>query len=522
MALWTAGNVLVAVPFVIVYFLYIVIYRLFLSPIAKFPGPRLAAFTLWYEFYYDVICRGQYEFEIAKMHQKYGPIVRINPYQLHIDDPDYHDTLYPGTSSAHKIDKWPWEMKQFGNAQSSFGAASHDLHRLRRSAVAPLFSKRSIYQLSSLVQLYVDKLVSRLAELRSSGSPVNLINAYSALTGDIISQYCFGASSGFIEDREFSPHWHQLIHDFGEMGHTCKHFGLLMPLMESLPPKLVTKVYPMMAAIVELNNLIARQISQVQDDLSSGNTKAAHRTIFHEMLESDLPAPEKSIRRLRDEGRLVLCYHSERCLLIISSLGNVFMTAGTGTTADTLSITSFYILSSPAIRHRLRDDLRKARKEHGPLQLQHLEQIPYLTAVIKEGLRHSHGVCQRLSRVFPDHELQFREWTIPAGVPVAMSSWITHNNPDIFPEPDRFIPDRWLGAQKLDKYIVAWSKGTRQCVGINLAWAELYCTLAAIFGEEHGLKLELFETDVSDVKMTRDKFVVGVKDDSKGVRVLVE
>ena len=287
--------------------------------------------------------RGDYEFKIAEMHKQYGPIVRISPHQLHIDDPDYHDTVYPGTSSPYKIDKWPWEMKQFGNAQSAFGSSPHELHRLRRSAVAPLFSKRSIYQLSSLVQKYVDDLITRLDEFRGSQIPVNLIDAYSALTGDIITDYCFGASSGFIEDKDFSPSWHKLIHDFGEMGHTAKHFGLLMPMMESIPPTIAAKLYPAMAAIVELNKLIARQIEQVKNELSTGDTKRSHRTIFHEILESGLPGPEKSIRRLRDEG-------------------NVFMTAGTGTTADTLSITTFYILSNPAIRRRLRDDLEQARK----------------------------------------------------------------------------------------------------------------------------------------------------------------
>lgn len=47
-------------------------YRLVFSPLAKFPGPKLAALTLWYEFYYDVIKRGQYLFEIRDMHERYG------------------------------------------------------------------------------------------------------------------------------------------------------------------------------------------------------------------------------------------------------------------------------------------------------------------------------------------------------------------------------------------------------------------------------------------------------------------
>lgn len=54
------------------YVIGLVVYRLWLSPLAKFPGPKLAAATAWYEFYFDAICHGKYTFEIARMHKKYG------------------------------------------------------------------------------------------------------------------------------------------------------------------------------------------------------------------------------------------------------------------------------------------------------------------------------------------------------------------------------------------------------------------------------------------------------------------
>lgn len=48
------------------------LYRVFFDPLSKFPGPKLAAASLWYEFYYDVVKKGRYTWEIAKMHDKYG------------------------------------------------------------------------------------------------------------------------------------------------------------------------------------------------------------------------------------------------------------------------------------------------------------------------------------------------------------------------------------------------------------------------------------------------------------------
>lgn len=57
-------------------FIALAIYRLFFDPLAKFPGPKLAAITRYYEMYYDIVRNGQYGFQIAKMHEKYG---MINP-----------------------------------------------------------------------------------------------------------------------------------------------------------------------------------------------------------------------------------------------------------------------------------------------------------------------------------------------------------------------------------------------------------------------------------------------------------
>ena len=54
------------------YALLLVIYRLFLSPLASYPGPKLTAATLWYEFYFDVVQRGRFAWEIKRMHDVYG------------------------------------------------------------------------------------------------------------------------------------------------------------------------------------------------------------------------------------------------------------------------------------------------------------------------------------------------------------------------------------------------------------------------------------------------------------------
>ena len=91
------------------YTLYGAIYRLYLSPVASFPGPKLAALTFGYEFYYDVIKGGRYTWKISELHKQYGPVIRINPSELHVIDPEFYDELYVGWGKR-RTELWSWTV----------------------------------------------------------------------------------------------------------------------------------------------------------------------------------------------------------------------------------------------------------------------------------------------------------------------------------------------------------------------------------------------------------------------------
>jgi hypothetical protein len=65
-----------------------------------------------YEFYFDVYQRGQYTFKIRELHSRYGPIVRINPCELHVETPSFYDEVYAG--GGKRRNKWEWFTNQFG------------------------------------------------------------------------------------------------------------------------------------------------------------------------------------------------------------------------------------------------------------------------------------------------------------------------------------------------------------------------------------------------------------------------
>lgn len=106
---WQQTACLLAVIWVL-YVVQLVITRLWLSPLAHIPGPKLAALTQYYEFYYDIVLGGQYTFKILDMHERYGPIVRINPWEVHVGDPEFFSELYAGP--GRRRDKWSFYTQQ--------------------------------------------------------------------------------------------------------------------------------------------------------------------------------------------------------------------------------------------------------------------------------------------------------------------------------------------------------------------------------------------------------------------------
>ena len=278
----------------------------------------------------------------------------------------------------------------------------------------------------------------------------------------------------------------------------------MLPILNLLPDWLVRVTTPLVA---QLRGRQSEYASQVQSILShnDGTGSKSHPTVFHSLRDdADLPPSEKSLPRLVMEAQ--------------SLIG-----AGTLTSAHMLSMTTYHVLVNPTILAKLTAELEEAIPDTAtPCALENLERLPYLSAVINEGLRVSYGSIHRLQRVHPDNALTFQNWTILPGTPVGMSSLSMHNDPAIFPDPRNFDPSRWTGPEKevRQRHLFNFGRETRQCVGINLAMAEIHMALATLFRNLGGTKMRLYDTERErDVDVKHDFFVTNPSLKSRGVRV---
>ncbi|OTA88366.1 hypothetical protein M434DRAFT_80407, partial [Hypoxylon sp. CO27-5] len=171
-------------------------------------------------------------------------------------------------------------------------------------------------------------------------------------------------------------------------------------------------------------------------------------TIVHEIMDSKLPAPEKTTNRIFDE------------LATVTG-------AGFETTAGALRVALFHIFDNENILKQLRTELATIDTHN----LKALEQLPYLKAVLMEGMRISPAVATRMARIAPDRDILYNEWRILAGTPVGMTLVLLHMEETLwYPDPRRLNPDRWLdpdGEQTLHKNFAPFLRGTRACIGMQ-------------------------------------------------------
>jgi cytochrome P450 len=147
-------------------------------------------------------------------------------------------------------------------------------------------------------------------------------------------------------------------------------------------------------------------------------------TVFHSLLNSELPNSEKSSERLAEEAVLLVG-------------------AGTHTTSWALSVATFHLLSQPNTLRKLKAELESAiPNPTTSTPLPTLEALPYLTAVIKECLRLSFGTTSRIPRVALDQPIKYGDWEIAPGTPVSMAIPVVHFDERVFPDAQSFYPER--------------------------------------------------------------------------------
>jgi cytochrome P450 len=140
------------------------------------------------------------------------------------------------------------------------------------------------------------------------------------------------------------------------------------------------------------------------------------------------------------------------------------------TTATALSWTIFLLAQHPPLMERLLGEIEIAVGNGFPTVTQMMN-MPFLDQVIKESMR-----------ILPPSGFGFRytasacnlgAYSLPKDATVFFSQYVLHRNPQIFAEPDRFLPDRWATLKPAACEFIPFGTGVHSCLGVHFALAEM-------------------------------------------------
>ncbi|KAL3488637.1 cytochrome P450 [Aspergillus germanicus] len=475
----------------VAYLLLVSIYRLFFHPLSHIPGPKLAALTHGYEFYYDVIKKGTLIWEIQRLHGIYGPIIRINPREVHILDPEYYEEIY--ASSGRRRHKDPVFQSQFNVMMSSISAIEAETHRQRRGLLEKSFSKRAIQNIEAFIYTHINRLVDRLQEAQELREVVRLDTAFAALASDLIHEYLYGINPGNLETEGFNGHVRDGINGLFHGAHVLYFFPALHVIMDSIPLGIWEKLSQPVFALLSEKKLIyqmgvdALEAKATRKPVDADVVETPGGKLIRSLMADTVPAHLRTPDRLMHEGFAIIVGAVE-------------------TQTRPLAVAAWHIYSRDDVRCRLREELKTVMPtpDSKPSWNQ-LEQLPYLANVVNESLRLATGIAGRSPRVAPTETLVYKGYNIPPGTVMSHINYFVLMDPTIFPKPHEFDPDRWSRAAskgaRLDKYLVNFGRGSRMCVGLNLAYAEMFLVIAILARK---FDMELYETPKGNIEFARD------------------
>lgn len=187
------------------------------------------------------------------------------------------------------------------------------------------------------------------------------------------------------------------------------------------------------------------------------------------------------------------------------------LVAGHETTATGLSWAMRWLLDSPKAETALRDEITAAERE-GPLTPERIAKLEFLDAVVRESLR-MQPIVPLVGRVL-QRPMRVGGVELPAGVAVACSIYLTHRREEVWPDPERFDPWRFLERRFTPSEWLPFGGGIRKCIGMSFALYEMKIVLAALYSR-------------CEFRMATDKPVRTVRRaitmaPSKGVPVVLE
>jgi cytochrome P450 len=271
---------------------------------------------------------------------------------------------------SNKLDKYTYYYSMLGNPTATFPTIKHEVHKVRRAALAPFFSPTSIDRFRPVVQRATDRLTDRMKEEIQQGKPIPLFFAFRCVTVDIFCEYLYGKQLHLLDREDWGQSFYSAWRALWELSPLIRQFPWMMEAFRLTPRWVLAKTQPGALEVVDMEKQTDAWTKEIMDTDEEKVRAAEQRTVLWEIAHSDaLPPHEKTFKRLAVDSNNILA-------------------AGFETTGGALSHLIYSVLENPEIHQRLLKELEEAIPDPNNMPgYRALEKLPYLRAIVKEALR---------------------------------------------------------------------------------------------------------------------------------------
>ncbi|KAF2020437.1 cytochrome P450 [Aaosphaeria arxii CBS 175.79] len=460
--LQTWSTVILPIGLAVYWFLWI-IYARTLHPLATVPGPFWASISRTWMMYR--MYRGDQEIVQRKLHEQYGPLLRVAPHEVQSNDPAEIAKIYSTQRPLEKTDFYSvFRAVAIPSRPDMFTSINEKEHAVYRKLVSGVYSMSNILKNEDSVDGCVTLFVERLRGFADRNEAFDFGLWLEMYTYDVIGAVFFGKQFGFLQDSHDHGNYIAAVHkampflSFIAQAPSYAR-GVLMATAIFVPP--------LLKAIIAVDNIRKTALRETADAMRRSQEDTFKRHDMISLLTAIVHQKGETEGFTRNE--------------VTNEMWTAVM-AGADSTAIALRAIFYYLMKHPAVMKKVHDeiDYYTALGVLGyPVKYNDAVKLPYLTAVVKEAMRIFPSFQASMQRYAPPEGVKVAGVLIPAGYRIGMNPGCVQYSREIFGH-DAYVfrPERWLESEErsrfMDRALINFGAGTRTCTGKHLAMVETY------------------------------------------------
>ncbi|KAF1843681.1 cytochrome P450 [Cucurbitaria berberidis CBS 394.84] len=434
-------------------------YQKFRPGMWNIPGPFEASISPWWK--YRMVKTGQMAPTQMKQHEKYGPLVRIGPTHVSVNDVNEVPNIYGRANGFVKGDFYSvLQLELDGKTmEAAFTTKNATLHKRWQKQTGPGFALTSLLAMEPLVDMATNHFIKVFEERFAAKDAIaDFAHYLNYFAYDVISNITFGEMLGMVENGGDVGNTARSVDAYLEYGAPTGQVPFLHWLRRT---STLARWWNKSPSHVEMDPVTSLTLKIIAENEKKEKKDVPWLT-FSDRIFQQRDADPESIRP--DE-------------VIMHLAGQV--AAGGDSTSVSMASIFYHLLKTPRTYKKLCAEVRNPIYTGKNISYATGKKMEYLQACIKEGMRLHPAVGLILERLVPKGGRMICGHFFPEGTTVGINPWVMHYNKDVYGEDvNEFRPERWLEAspeklREMNNGFLSFGHGMQICAGRNISQMEM-------------------------------------------------